>query len=251
MESLFGIPGFTFCFFITQFSLVSLGRRIQEVWSLWPGMWPLFPVVSSPPALPGIKERGSEKQLAKSLLYFNYVHTVGLGTFSHKVNWAEPAPKVSWFIVFFFLCSRGGEKTLAAVVESNPQALLTLFVFIVCCLQPKRHNQFPQNTKQFAFSVYFYQQTCKSSRRRKKYIQPLVMSHFPCFLSPPRVTWVKAMGSCAASTSNCSSPKWSSTSKWVVLAYKTQRQSPSSLIIFVSDSPFSASVSPRGGGPAS
>lgn len=81
-------------------------------------------------------------------------------------------------------------------------------------------------------------------------------SRLSCFLlmslccSPsslfPRVTWVKAMGSCAASTSNCSSPKWSFTSKWVGLAYKTQRQSPSSLIIFVSESPFSASLSLRG-----
>lgn len=41
-----------------------------------------------------------------------------------------------------------------------------------------------------------------------------------------RVTWVKAMESCAASTSNCSSPKWSFTSKWVT--YKNQ--SPLSLV---------------------
>lgn len=74
------------------------------------------------------------------------------------------------------------------------------------------------------------------------------LSSFLLMSLPRRVTWVKAMGSCAASTSNCSSPKWSFTSKWVGLAYKTQRQSPWSLITFVSDSPFSASVSLRGGG---
>lgn len=38
-------------------------------------------------------------------------------------------------------------------------------------------------------------------------------------LPPHRVTWVKAMESCVASTSNCSSPKWSFMSKWVVLTY--------------------------------
>lgn len=34
-------------FLITQFLLMLLGRRIQEVWSLWQRLWPLFPVVSS------------------------------------------------------------------------------------------------------------------------------------------------------------------------------------------------------------
>lgn len=62
--------------------------------------------------------------------------------------------------------------------------------------------------------------------------------------SPPRVTWVKATGSCAVSTSNCSSPKWSFTSKWVSRAYKSQPQSPSSLVILVS--PFRASACLRG-----
>lgn len=39
-------------FLLLIFLLMSPGRRIQEVWSLLPRLWPLFPVVSLPPTLP-------------------------------------------------------------------------------------------------------------------------------------------------------------------------------------------------------
>lgn len=62
--------------------------------------------------------------------------------------------------------------------------------FLVYCMLPKCHKEFPQNTKWSASSVFFNQPTCKSSRRRKDYFLPLITSLFFLFtslFSPPHL----------------------------------------------------------------
>ena len=66
-------------------------RKFRPVWQ---GLWPLFPVVSSPPAhsSSGKKEVRSNWQDSYSIQLCPH--------FRSRVNWAEPAVKISRFMVF-------------------------------------------------------------------------------------------------------------------------------------------------------
>lgn len=113
---------------------------------------------------------------------------------SHECNWM-----CGWFVVF--------------------QCCFNCYFMLLELKSPRDTNNFSFQFIRPLFFSYFFAGVGLGWAERGHFLLLVTFTLGLPPLPPHRVTWVKAMESCVASTSNCSSPKWSFTSKWVVLTY--------------------------------
>lgn len=176
-----------FCTFVLSHFKTIVNWWTQE--RNWvPRLLPQFLVVSSCATHihPGWRKRGNQKPLAKKLKKKKM---------SHKCNWM-----CGWFVVF--------------------QCCFDGYFMLLELKSPKDTNNFSfQFIRSLFFFPYFFAGVGLGFAERCHFLLLVTFTLGLPPLPPHRVTWVKAMESCVASTSNCSSPKWSFTSKWVVLTY--------------------------------
>lgn len=217
--------------------LKSLGKRIQEVWSLSARLWPLFPVVSSPPAL-----SGSRKEEVRSNRSNSYSYST-LSTLGDNF----PQSELNWMIVdvgsgrreYFGCCGIIQPRSFKVL------SLCSLFSCLLCAAFSQSATTNFLKTPNDSW-VFFNQQTC---RRRKYYF--LTFDRVsppppPLFLpsgSPERRLWEAVQHLPQTAHHQNGVPHQSES--WSI---KSSASLPHHSLSFVSGSRFSASVSLREAG---